>query len=507
MKTKFKLVLWVLCFIYFEYGTAQNKYVGVWESGNKGNIVHKPLSWNAFVNKDKDMKKQGYRLNDFEIVKKGISVRYTGSWRSNSGKSKLSKALTWQAFLKRGEKLTKNGYRLIDFETFKKAGKRYYVGYWEKGSGNNIITKGLKWQAFLAKGKELTNKGFRLTDFEVFKAGSSYLYVGNWRSGTGTNLIIKGLNWKNFLKKGEELTSKGLRLYDVEIIKVGNKRRYVSAWKNGSGSNLVTKGLKWNDFLKKGEKLTSDGLRLVDFEVFKTNSSTGQNNNPNGIPNPEDFPKVPSYVKLLNGTLGMDKYRVIVDFTRIIDGKPQITIPTQFLKYLPSHNGKIIFPDNFCGLRLIKAERIVWLTKNDGVYNEHPYNYIPESSSILKEYKESGEGEYFYREGIDFTGPIGKCKNSNDGWVFPQPFMKENTVMPQPLKLVIKLGSDSEVKFLNFKIIRGKPLSALKLFKKTSGEKMLKYYEKLFSESLKKWVEAVCKENPEECPLQESEED
>jgi hypothetical protein len=311
------------------------------------------------------------------------------------------------------------------------------------------------------------------------------------------------------LDKSEELTAQGLRLYDLEIVKIGSQYKYVGVWKNGSGSNFVTKGLKWNAFLNKGEQLTQQCLRLADFEIFTIPKSTvgNQNTNPNSLPDPVDFPKVPSYVKLLSGTLGNDKYQVVVDFTKLIDGKPEITIPIQFLKDLPSYNGKIIFSDNFCGLNIVKANRFIWHTQNDRVYRTFPFNYVPENSSILNEYSDSGEGEYFYRHGINFTGPIGKCATSAKDWTFQQPFMQQSTPFPKPLKLIIELNSDSEVKFLNYKIIKGKPLSALKLFKPTRAEKLLKYYEKTFIGSLKKWVDAVCKENPKECPIKKDRKD
>ncbi|MFD0863405.1 hypothetical protein ACFQ1M_14415 [Sungkyunkwania multivorans] len=500
MKTS--ILITIGLFVWCISGMAQKKYVGVWESGHGGNLIHKALPWNAFLEKDKEMKGKGLRLDDFEIIKSGIRAKYVGSWKKGQGKTQFSKPLEWKDFLDKGKQLTQNGYRLIDFEIFMAAGKRKYVGFWKKGSGNNIITKGLRWKDFLDKGKEMTSKGFRLADFETYKVGGKYRYVGNWRSGSGSNIITKGLKWKSFLDKGKELTAKGLRLYDLEIVKIGSQQRYVGAWKNSSGSNIVTKGLKWNTFLNKGKQLTGQGLRLADFEIFTTPKSPVQNTNtgPDVLPDPADFPKVPSHVKLLNGTQGSDKYRVVVDFTKLVDGKPQITIPTQFLKDLPSYNGKIIFPDNFCGLNIIKAQRFMWHTQNDGVYKKFPFNYIPESSSILKEYSDSGEGEYFYRYGINFTGPMGKCATSAKDWVFEQPFMKQSTSFPQPLKLIIELNSDSEVKFLNYKIVQGKPLSALKLFKPTSAEKLLKYYEKTLLGSLEKWIKAVCKENPKECP-------
>ena len=500
MKTK--LIINGLCLLFTIGLTAQRKYVGVWEGGSGSNLITKPMDWNAFLDKGEEMRKKGLRLDDLEIFKKGSQERYVGSWRNGTGKNKITKGLPWKDFLKKGENLTKKGYRLWDFETHRKSGKRLYTGNWRSGTGSNIITKGLKWSDFLKKGEDLTEKGFRLADFEVYKSNGANIYVGNWKSGSGSNIITKGLRWKDFLEKGEELTAKGLRLYDVEIIKTGNVKKYVGAWRSGSGSNIITKGLKWSAFLDKGEALTAQGLRLTDFEMFMTPQP--QNPNPNPVPDPDpanpDFPTTPDYVKLLDGTIGTDKYRIVVDFTNIIDDKPQITIPTQFLKTLPQYEGEVIFPNNFCGMRVVKSCRFVWLDTHGNVFTDHPYNSVPEQSSIRDFFQ---QGETFYLGGIDFTGPVGKCENSKENWMFPFPFTQTETVMPEPLKLIIELDDTSEIQFLNFNIKPGKPLDAKKLFKEKDFNKIMKFYKKTFYDGFKQWVDVFCEENPTECPLKE----
>ncbi len=535
---------------------AQYKYIGVWDSGSGTNLITEPLRWNAFLKKGEELTEKGLRLDDFEVIRKGTKKRYIGSWRNGSGNNIISRGLKWKAFLKKGEELTQKGYRLWDFETFRQSGKRVYVGNWRTGTGNNIITEGLKWKDFTKKGEELTAKGYRLWDFEIYKKGNTYRYVGNWRTGSGSNIINKALRMRAFIRKNNELKGKGLRLYDVEIIKTGGVRKYVGAWRSGSGSNAptggntlagrnaptggntlagrnaptggntlagrnvptggnilaggntiagnsaITKGLAWKDFVSKGEELTAQGLRLTDFEPFfvaeptQPNSTSGGDSGISGI---SEFPDTPQYIKLLSGTLGNDKYRVVVDFTSIIDSQPTITIPTQFLKDLPSYEGEVIFPNNFCGMRIIKASRFVWSDGFGNVFDDSPYNTVPENTTIKDLFS---QGETLYLGGIDFTGPVGACANGTGNWQFPFPYTQTQTVMPQPLKLVIELGSDSEIEFLNFNINPGKSLSSSKLFKKIDFDKMIKFYLETFYGSFESWIDRVCEQNPDECPLQ-----
>ncbi len=493
----------VLCLFLSINICAQSHYVSVWEGGSGSNLITPPMSWNAFLKKGEEMTKKGLRLDDFEITKKGIVTRYAGSWRSGTGNNIITEGLTWNDFLKKGEELTGKGYRLWDFEILLKGGKRLYIGNWRAATGSNIITGPLTWSSFKKKGEELTAKGYRLWDFEVFKTNKNY-YVGNWRSGTGSNIITPGVGWQSFLKKGEELTGKGLRLYDVEVINTPSGKKYVGAWRSGTGSNIIVAPLKWENLIKKGEELTGKGLRLTDFEPVtgpvraKPGPRPGRGDDRGDDREDTDFPKEPAYVNLLYGTLGGDKYRVIVDFTNMVEGKPQITIPAQFLTELPWYEGKVVFPNNFCGLRIVKASRFVWLDSAGKEHNEFPYNNVPENSSVQELF---GSTPYF--NGMDFTGPIGKCENGTDNWVFPFPFTQTAPVVSNPLKLVIELESDSAIEFLNFKINPGKPLDPDKLFKPVDFNKIIKYFNKTFYDGFKQWVDVLCEKNPEECPLQE----
>ena len=222
--------------------------------------------------------------------------------------------------------------------------------------------------------------------------------------------------------------------------------------------------------------------------------------NPGGGNNvtPEDFPQLPDYVQLSYGTLGMQNYRVEVDFTNIIDSKPTIKIPVQFLPVLPEYDGEVIFPNNFCGLRIRKPSRFLWLDNGGQLVNSFPYNYVPEDSSVEELF-----GFSVYADGIEFTGPVGACEEANENWHFPFPFTQTETVMNQPLHLVIELEQDSEIELLNYNVKPQEPLDVDELFEEVDFNELISYFNETFYEGFQQWIDAVCEENPSECPLED----
>ena len=196
----------------------------------------------------------------------------------------------------------------------------------------------------------------------------------------------------------------------------------------------------------------------------------------------------------------------IVDFSRVIDGNPTITLPAPLLTTLPTYDGEVLFPDNFCGMKIIAPSRFIWLDKQNKAVKQHPYNYVPESSSVNQMY-----GDNYYLGGIQFTGPIGACnKNGSGSFDFPFPLTKEGKNPLPNLKLVIELESGSQIKFLNYDIDNKKPLTADKLFKEKPLKKIMDTIKKQLNdvnsnskkrlENYDKFVEEVCENSPQKCP-------
>ncbi|MEW7279426.1 hypothetical protein ABW636_12600 [Aquimarina sp. 2201CG1-2-11] len=237
-----------------------------------------------------------------------------------------------------------------------------------------------------------------------------------------------------------------------------------------------------------------------DFMMDKAPQNGGGGNN-DGTIQLEDLPKVPSYINLQSG---YGNHRMMVDFTNSIDGKPQITIPRLYLPVMPQVGETVIFPNNFCGFKIRKGSRFIWLDQQNnalGVDNlDNVFNYVPEDESILSLF-----GNEAYLGGIQFTGPIGACDKPQVYWKFPFPFTKNGLQsIDSPVKLVIEFEQGSEVEFLNTALYDNSGLNAKEMFKDIDFNKIIAYYNKLFNPSgFEEWVNKVCEENPADCPLQD----
>jgi len=436
---------------------AQNKYYGVWKSGNGGSTITKFNKWSDFIADGNERAQNGLRCIDFEYFTKGGKRHYVGVWKSGSGSNIIAKFNKWSDFIADGDERVQDGLRLVDFEYFTAGNKRHYVGIWKSGSGSNIITKFNKWSNFIADGNQKAQNGLRLVDFEYYTAANKRHYVGVWRSGAGGKIIAKFNKWSDFMADGINKThNEGLRLIDFERYKTGEKNHYVGVWKKGSSStNIIVKFNKYADFIADGnDKAKNQGLRLVDFEAYtKTSpirtSPGGGSTVPISEPEPScaSLPRVPDYIDL------SDDDRLVIDFTTIVGepGKPRITIPEGYLPLLPVCDGEYVWPTNYCGMRITKAARFLWLDKDDktigtiGSEDDFYYQSIPESSSIQE------HDFHAYSNGIEFSGPIGDCSTSNNEWGFSFSITKNGILDPNnpTVKLVIDMVADSGIEFIN----------------------------------------------------------
>ena len=169
---------------------------------------------------------------------------------------------------------------------------------------------------------------------------------------------------------------------------------------------------------------------------------------------PSPLPEPPAYVDF-NGN-----YRIIIDWTlsnydpvALDEVSPVVSLPTDILidSGVPIYDGEFIFPTQFCGLRIKKADRFIWFINNiaqtDPIF-DFPFNYIPEDESVNSIF-----GTNAYLGGIQFTGPIGKCREENNPWVFGSPWLQGDISPPDQsfsgLKLVIEVYPGSTIEFID----------------------------------------------------------
>lgn len=476
-----KLLCFILlfCVVLLPATAAERRYMGVWQRETGSNIITGPMSFSAFVEKGTELTKKGLRLIDVETFGTGNTRRYVGVWRGGSGGNLIFPPMTAAQFESKRLEMIDKGMRLDDFEVFANDnGARMFVGVWRSGTGAERWESGLRFRSFVKRGEQLVKQGLRLVDVETLGSGRKRLYFGLWQSGTGSNLVFAPVRAQAFASQRQDLTAKGMRLIDLEVVREEGAQMYITVWAGGPGENRINLPLDFNAFVSRGESMVKQGYRLASVETFEIPTSApppGEGPSQPGTPAGDSisFAPLPSYIRL------SDDPRLIIDFSSAIDDPPRITIPVDFLPLLPvDPKGEIIFPDNFCGIRVRKASRFVFLKDGEQI-NEFPFNNVPENSSVHEMF-----GDNFFLGGIDFTGPIGACASASakEDWRFFFPFTQSSEAggpADAQAKLVIEMQQGSEIEFLNFLQIKKNSLKSYQIFKDHTKEKMKKISELL----------------------------
>jgi len=488
------------------------RYEAVWSKGSGSNIFSTPLSHEKFIAKGVELTTQNLRLIDVESEIHNGKRIYTGVWVPGTGSNIFEGPIGPIKFRAARKARRAQGMRLVDFEILRKPnGERRYLGVWRAGTGIERLTRPMRKDAFFSTGERLTASGLRLVDVEVERINGRTLYSGLFRSGTGSNLITAPLRRPKFITKRDEMVANGLELVDVERIRIGGVARFVGVWSSGSGKSRLSAPRKLKKFLKLGAKQTAAGLRTRDVELIRvvnaatsgSDSSAGGQTGSNVTVTTADLPNLPQWIQLSGSGGG----RLVLDFGTIIDDQPRLTLPVNFLPdFLPRNDaGELVIPDNFCGIRVVKAGGFQW-QKNGVTITDFPYNRVNNVASL--------PGENDFLGGIDFTGPIGQCAKKNKPWQFFQPITQHGGDSPTPgMKLVIEMQQDSRIEFLNFNIQPGKGLDPRKLFSDKPFKilkSIAKTFEKIMKEggdngycSIDRYVMKVCEKNPSQCPVGE----
>jgi hypothetical protein len=501
----------------YAFAAQERLYFTVWQKDTEASHITPPLLWPDFVKRGETLTKRGLRLYDVATFKSPHGRRYVGVWMRDSGSNLVVKPLNRADFKQRRARMKSKGLRLVDFEVFQVPNsKPMFLGVWANGTGAEVVNGPLPFAKFVTAGNTLINRGLRLDDVEVIGSGPHRLYFGLWHPGHGSNLIEGPLRSINFGKKVKELTAKGFRLEDVEVLREGRSTFYVSVWKDGPADNRLRNLLTFPELRAFNSDMVKDGFRLTDLETFiagvpdKTGTPPpGGGSHPGG--GDSSF-KVPDHIGFDNAL------RLTVDFSTAIHDPPRITMPNpnnfKFASLYPDlptdHEGNVIFPDNFCGIRIIRPDRFVF-NKNGAEFDSFPFNNIPECCSLRPVSPSmnncstdpqnctvipkscSGNpddscsvkkvfGETIYREGIQFSGPIGQCQSSNTGWQFFSPFTRTNPEAPaeQQVTLIIELEPDSKIEFFNAKLLNSaEALASFELFTEETEKKFMEAEKRL----------------------------
>jgi polyglycine hydrolase-like protein len=240
--------------------------VGVWRSGNDPVALHRFNSWEAFVNKWKELGPQNQRLVDIEVLKIGGITQYTGAWRSGKDNYALHQLPSWETFVDMWQKLAKQNLRLVDIEVVKTGSQLSYIGVWREGNDGHALQQLNSWEAFVDKWKELAAKKLHLVNIEAIPVGNNVTYIGAWRAGLEGHLFY-AQTYADFTAKWKELAKQNQRLVDVELLRKGFAIHYIGVWHEGQDGYALYQADGWEDFVNKWKEFNSQSLRLTDVAV------------------------------------------------------------------------------------------------------------------------------------------------------------------------------------------------------------------------------------------------
>jgi len=468
----------------------ERKITGVWHQGTGSNLYTSARTLTSFMKAGEDMVAKGLRLVDVETdVHEGIRY-YVGNWVSGTGSNLFASPRTLAEFNVLRQGFTVKGLRLIDFERFDDSGVDKYIGVWSSGTGEEVLTEYLNEADFMAEGTLLTRKDLRLIDVETkIEKNDVVMYKGLFRSGTGGNLFTTPRALANFETTRDNMLASGMMLDDMEIIEINGALQYIGVWKSGAGAGIISPPMNNKDFITFGNNFTLEGFRLADLEILYMprgpNSAGGR-----GVGTGTGISPVPSYIEFSAGA------RIVIDFSTMVNGKPRITLPDSMLSALPWSDNELIFPDAFCGLKVIKAAAFQWHDQQAQTFLDIPYNHVDNVRTDVDDAEKS------YYGGIDLTGPIGACANSGEGWSFPFPLTSSGDNPLPNMKLIIELDGLSRVEFLNYAISQPEGLDLFEAYTDDTKEQ-IEILLNTFSDQcgLEEMVMEACSENPTSCPV------
>lgn len=492
----FKTILSLIFILLFMNSTAfadERKFITVWHAGTGSNLYSSPQTYVNFSKFGDEMMVKDIRLDDLETdVHQGVRY-YIGNWVGGSGSNMITSPILLADFNALRQEYNAKGMRLIDFERFDVNGIDKYTGVWRNGNEEEILTAYLNEADFIAQGIKLTRKNLRLIDVETKIVNTIIMYKGLFRTGIGSNLFTTPRLLVNFEITRDAMLAQGLQLDDLEIIEINGILQYIGVWKSGAGESIITPPLTDDELKEFGKNFTTQGYRLADIENFFTSVPSrergGSGRGANA--NPEEIPNIPSYIQFSSAN------RVVIDFGTIVDGQPRITLPESLLSTLPWFNEQVIFPDAFCGLKIIHAGSFNWQNDQGQIVLGLPYNRV---FNVLAE-----GGSTAYYGGIDFTGPIGACENSSDNWVFPHPLTSSGENPLPDMKLIIELNASGRVEFLNYAISNPEGLDLFEAY----SDDMHELIENLLTTfqgpcDLEQKVLEACDASPTSCPVSAS---
>lgn len=245
------------------------RYLGIWQEGEKHQMVRKGYGSRQFQAEIKHLSKYGYNLVDADayLDKKNVR-RWDAVFQQHSPTSQFIAHQNLDSFQLKVNAFAKTGWHLIDLETYIANNQRLWAGVVTQNENKATLVTELEAEAFQKKYEELNRKNLRLIDFKTYWTGQKRLWSGVFTPGFDSHAFFRSLSQDAFFIKNAELNKQGLQLVDIEIYTLNGREYWSGVWRQEKDLYEILRDTNYCTQERKGKAVAQKGLEMVDWERY-----------------------------------------------------------------------------------------------------------------------------------------------------------------------------------------------------------------------------------------------
>ena len=247
-----------------------DRFNGIWRKTGKDVIVRTGRTHDEFYDELKRLRERGYICKDIEPFLHDGELLWDGVFQKNIPETKIWRNASKEPFVEKCKEMSRNGFRLMDVETYKNAeGDRLWAGLFRQTTDGYAVRLDRTTDEFAAVRERENEQGRKLIDVEVYEKGGKFYWSGVFTNGS-PNLLNRNYTLDEFTQLVAERRNNGYKLIDVEHYTIKrNNRREVGVAGIWERSNQPEKRRTYNDFctiMDFHESFSGSGYELMDFE-------------------------------------------------------------------------------------------------------------------------------------------------------------------------------------------------------------------------------------------------
>lgn len=231
------------------------------------------LEWENFVQEDKRLNNEGYRLTNIETSGQGDERRYWGIYTESSLRDTLIKTTSWPDFVKAKRSMAAAGFLLSNVQAYAiSETDAHFIGVWYR---NDTDTPHKIWkldspESLRAKTEDMAKQQFYLQEVEVFlnpSGTANYLAIYHYSPIPVRNYVQINSDEAVFQKNKQQRERSKIRLVDYERYNAKEANYQLGVYQPGTYESRIIIDYLRADFNGQWDLMEKDGMKLVSWEV------------------------------------------------------------------------------------------------------------------------------------------------------------------------------------------------------------------------------------------------